>query len=92
MPDPNITFSRELMKRVHAEVHVRLTELAIKHVRPDLIRCNIMKSAWVWSGDRRNWEFHGPDQFVWHGRAHNAYEARAKGWQAWLENPNGNFH
>jgi hypothetical protein len=30
-------------------------------------------------------EFHGPGDFYWHGRAHCLYEARAKGWAAWLQ-------
>ena len=29
-------------------------------------------------------EFHGPDNFYWHGRACCLWEARAKGWQSWL--------
>lgn len=40
--------------------------------------------AWVWNAGRDHWEFHGPDGYHWHGRAGNAYEARYKGWSAWL--------
>jgi hypothetical protein len=32
-----------------------------------------------------DWEFHGPDNYYWHGNASGAYEARYKGWMAWLE-------
>lgn len=47
------------------------------------------KDAWVWCVGRDHWEFHGPNDFYWHGSAGNAYEARYKGWSAWLENPKG---
>ena len=43
-----------------------------------------MKDAWVYHFGRGQWEFHGPDKFYWYGRAANAYEARYKGWVAWL--------
>lgn len=43
------------------------------------------KAAWVYHFGRQDWEFHGPDEFYWHGHADNAYDARAKGWQAWWE-------
>jgi hypothetical protein len=45
----------------------------------------IVRDAWVWCAGRNHWEFHGPDKFYWHGRAANAYDARYKGWCAWLE-------
>jgi len=44
-----------------------------------------MKAAWVWHFQRDHWEFHGPDGFYWHGSAGNAYDARCKGWAAYLE-------
>lgn len=80
----NITFSRKLLAYVHQDVRRVLTRLAIDHVRPDLARADLRKAAWVWHDGADRWEFHGPDDYYWHGRAHNAYEARAKGWQAWL--------
>ena len=43
-----------------------------------------LRSAWVWHAGRDLWEFHGPDEFYWHGRASNAYDARYRGWMAWL--------
>src|SRR5690349_9499912 len=45
----------------------------------------VRKSAWViHAGFRHHWEFHGPDNFYWHGQATCAIEARCNGWQAWL--------
>ena len=35
--------------------------------------------AWILHFRRDQWEFH------WHGCTGNAYEARFKGWMAWLE-------
>jgi hypothetical protein len=45
----------------------------------------VMRDAWVHTSDRKLWEFHGPDGFYWWGRAADAYDARFKGWSAWLE-------
>jgi hypothetical protein len=83
MPDINISFSRELLKRVHADV---------KKVAPEV---NLTRHAWVYCVGRGHWEFNGPYDFYWHGSADNAYDARCKGWYAWLaefgtqEKPNG---
>jgi hypothetical protein len=30
------------------------------------------------------WEFGGPDNFIWAGKASNSYDARYKGWFAFL--------
>jgi hypothetical protein len=73
MADIDIAFCRSLLKLGAAEVK--------KHF-PDI---RTRKDAWVWDAGRDNWEFHGPDDYYWHGRAGNAYEARYKGWMAWLE-------
>lgn len=43
-----------------------------------------VKDAWVWNAGRDHWEFHGPGEYYWHGNASNAYEARYKGWVAFL--------
>lgn len=43
-----------------------------------------VKDAWVWCAGRDHWEFHGPADYFWHGSAGNAYEARYKGWVAFL--------
>lgn len=43
------------------------------------------KASYVMCLERgREYEFHGPEKFYWHGRASDAYEARYKGWDAWL--------
>lgn len=71
MNDINIAFSRTLLSVVVADVRKYDSKIQIQ-------------KAWVHSTDRRTWEFHGPDKFYTHFRADNAFEARAKGWQAWL--------
>jgi hypothetical protein len=42
-----------------------------------------VREAWVWCAGKDHWEFHFND-FYWHGSASNAYDARSKGWAAWL--------
>lgn len=42
-----------------------------------------LRDAWVWCAGRDHWEFHFGD-FYWHGSAGGAYDARAKGWEAYL--------
>lgn len=71
MADIDITFSRALLAQIVPTVRK-------VDKRP-------LKDAWVWHAGRDSWEFHGPDRFYWHGRAGNAYEARYKGWCAWLK-------
>lgn len=72
MTDINITFSRTLLARAHALVKQHFPKM------------NLIKDAWTYHFHRDHWEFHGPDSFYWHGSADNAYEARYKGWMAWL--------
>lgn len=86
MSNINIMFSRTLLKAVMEEVK--------KHATADEI-----KQAWVYHFDRDSWEFHGPhrdqprpnyivskpETFYWNGSADNAFDARAQGWQAWLD-------
>jgi hypothetical protein len=69
----NIKFCRALL----SDVHKRVKEF------DDTI--NLTKDAWVWHFHADHWEFHGPDEFYWYGRATNAYDARSQGWNAWLE-------
>jgi hypothetical protein len=70
--DINISFCRHLLSQLRPMLSAKG-----KH---------IMRDAWVWSDSRRrHWEFHGPNQFFWHGHANNAYDARYKGWSTWLE-------
>lgn len=71
MSDINVTFCRTLLKTVMADIK-KITSPAER------------KAAWVYRFSLDgSWEFHGPDRFYWYGRADNAYDARAQGWQAW---------
>jgi hypothetical protein len=69
----DVAFTRSLLSMGHKTVKERF---------PDV---NLRKDAWVYDHGRNHWEFHGPDKFYWHGSAGTAYEARYKGWMAWLE-------
>jgi len=42
------------------------------------------KKTWVYKLNDDHFEFHGPEDFYWHGTAGDKYDARAKGWSAWL--------
>lgn len=68
----DVQFSRGMLRLVLADVK-RVTEPQQR------------KEAWVYMFANDHWEFHGPGKFYWHGRASNAYDARCKGWTAWLE-------
>jgi hypothetical protein len=68
----DIAFSRALLSEGHK---------AVKAVFPTI---NLGKDAWVWCAGRDHWEFHGPENYYWHGSAGNAFDARYKGWMAWL--------
>lgn len=68
-----------------------LLKLGATQVKKHFPKIRIVKDAWVYHSGRGCWEFHGPKtgnadmpQFYWYGRAHDAYEARYKGWMAWL--------
>lgn len=65
-------FSQALLREAHQ---------AVKAAFPQV---NLRKDAWVWNAGRDHWEFHGPGDFYWHGRAGNAWDARYHGWMAWL--------
>lgn len=67
----DIAFSRALLSQVVADV--KKFAPAVK-----------MNDAWVYHSIGDTWEFHGPEGFYWYGSASNAYEARFKGWGAWL--------
>lgn len=73
MTSVDVLFSRRLLGELRAEPNFRKSGKGL------------MKDAWVWDAGRDHWEFHGPDGFYWHGSAGNAYEARYKGWSAWLD-------
>ncbi len=68
----NLVFCRNLLKSAIAEVRIHFPAVQTKF-------------AWVWHIGRNHWEFHGPEAFYWHGSADNAYDARYKGWMAWLK-------
>ena len=72
MTNINLAFCRLLLKGT-MEVIKPLTTVAER------------KAAWVYHFERDHWEFHGPNNFYWHGSADNAYDARHKGWDAWRE-------
>ena len=66
-----IAFSRSHMRLVTSDVRKHFPGIKVS-------------KAWVYNFGRDHWEFHGPDDFYWHGRASNAFDARAKGWGAYL--------
>ena len=55
-----------------------------KAVKAAFPAINLRKDAWVYCFGRDHWEFHGPDDYYWHGSASNAADARYKGWMAYL--------
>jgi len=69
----DLAFSRALLAQAHT---------AVKEAYPAI---NLREDAWVWKAGRDHWEFHGPQDYYWHGRASNAFEARYAGWMAWLK-------
>lgn len=69
----NVEFCRRLLSLTHQRVKAAFPSI------------NLRTDAWVWCAGRDHWEFHGPETYYWHGKASNAYEARSKGWSAWLE-------
>jgi hypothetical protein len=75
MASTDIAFSRALLGEAHT---------AVKQFAPK----TKLRDAWVWHAGRDHWEFHGPNNFYWHGRAGNAYDARFNGWIAWLAQHN----
>lgn len=67
-------FCRELCREVMPEVRQLFTTAQIK-------------KAWVWTGDRKHWEFHGPHGEFFHDlkAADCAWSAKAEGWSLLLE-------
>jgi hypothetical protein len=70
--DINIAFCRSMLSEAHNLVKLHFPDM---HLRRD---------AWTYHFHRDHWEFHGPENFYWHGSAGNAFDARYKGWMAWL--------
>jgi hypothetical protein len=59
-----------------------ILKATLEEVRAAGLPQDKIKSAWVWKTFNQ-WEFHFGD-FYWWGKAENAYDARDKGWSAWL--------
>lgn len=66
----------------HTFCRLHLTEV-MKEVRPHTTALE-RKAAWTYHYGHSQGEFHAHDGFYWYGSAHCKYEARAKGWEAWL--------
>lgn len=65
-------FCRSLLRETMKEVR--------KHTTPEE-----RKATWVYSaGYSGTCEFHGPNDFYWHGQADCKWDARQQGWEAWL--------
>ena len=69
-PSIDIAFSRELLRHTLEEVREYFPTIKVG-------------DAWVYKTSLNQWEFHYRG-YYWHGRASNAYEARAKGWTAYV--------
>lgn len=54
-----------------------------KSVRQHFPSIRPMRDAWTHSTFNQ-FEFHGPEGFYWHGRAEDGWDARCKGWAAFL--------
>lgn len=77
--------SRNQMKTamsVYAAFERSLYQEVVKDVRKHVPGVRL-REAWVWKAGRDHWEFHY-GEFFWHGSASGAFEARAKGWSAYL--------
>jgi hypothetical protein len=75
MIDINIGEGRALLQTTLKDVREVLTSTRVKEERIYRIKTET---------GMKLFEFIGPGGFWWSGRADNAYEARAKGWDAWL--------
>ena len=58
-------------------------------IKPDVeaLGFKVVKDAWVYNSGG-TWEFHGPENFYWWGRAEDAHDARASGWSAFINTKN----
>ena len=72
MVDENVIYCRAVWKETKKVVD--------QHTTPSQ-----RKKSYVWHVTSfKCWEFHAFDGFYWSGQAHNAFDARVKGWEAWL--------
>ena len=78
MADLDTTFTRLLLKQIHAEVRAEFPEIP-----------NLIQAVGVTKFGSGQWiaQICTPNRavFDWHGRAYNAWEARCKAWSAFLE-------
>lgn len=83
MSTSDVEFSRHYLTEVHKDVK-----------RVPGLTGNLWKLAWVWTegGKSQFYEFHGPEKFTYSMRATNAYEARARGWQAYIRQRHPELH
>jgi hypothetical protein len=68
--DINTSFTRSELAVVIADVRKYLPNVRLRE-------------AWVYKVGKDHWEFHFAD-YYWHGSADNAYDARTRGWTAYL--------
>lgn len=71
---------------IFAKLELGAVAKELRRVRPDL---SAMQSAGILRDGNGRFTFEAPapdgnGNFYYHCRAYNAYEARAKGWAAWL--------
>lgn len=60
-----------------------LLSATVKELRSNYRNVQVCK-AWVYTKDGVNWEFKGPNKYSVMIVACCAFEARAKGWKAWM--------
>jgi hypothetical protein len=72
--NPNIDYCRRILK-------LTISALKFKHPEADLKKAWVIKTSSLTASPM--WEFHYGD-FFWCDSADNAYDARAKGWLAWM--------
>lgn len=69
----------------HTFCRIMLAE-TLKDVRAAGVLEQEIKDAWAWRPSLIDTgEFHGPENYYWHGRICCLWEAKAKGWEAYLE-------
>lgn len=57
--------------------------LVMKDVRKHVSKEDIKKS-WGWKFQKGQYEFHGPEQFYWNGKACCMWHAKTNGWESYL--------
>lgn len=79
----DVEFSRQMLVQVHKDIK-----------RIPGLKGNIWKLAWVWTegGRSQSYTFNGPDKYVTHIRATNAFEARATGWGEYIKHKDPALH